>query len=296
MHRIDLRRTARPSALLALGVLALCALAATPARATFAGANGVIVTQSFKNRAVLSSTDPLSGVATELPIRGANPTFSPNGRTLAVACGASICLADPDGSNERKLRRPANAKGYRWPAFSPNSKRIAFVEGQGTLSQMRVDGSDVEVVEGAGRAWQPEFFPTGDRIVFSRKAGRSRDIYAINSDGKKLTRLSNAPRGFTDINPSVSPDGRLIAFERTDGFLDEIWVMRANGRKVTPLVTDSSFLAATPAFSPDGRQIAFSGVPRGEGPYHLWLMNADGSGQAALNSEPALQPTWQPVK
>ena len=281
-----------------LCALTLCALAATPASATFPGANGVIVFQAFERGPVLRGADPLTGAPTELSTEGSNPTFSPDGRTLAYACGASICLADPDGSNERELRRPANAERYRWPAFSPNSKRIAFVEGRGTLSLMRPDGGGVVAVEDAGGAWQPEFFPTGNRIVFSRKVGHSRDIYAINSDGKKLTRLSNAPKGYADINPSVSPNGRLIAFERTDGsiFVDEIWVMRASGGKATPLITGSSFLAATPVFSPDGKQIAFAGTPQEEGGfYRLWLMNPDGSAQTELNFEPSVQPTWQPV-
>jgi Tol biopolymer transport system component len=53
--------------------------------------------------------------------------------------------------------------------------------------------------------------------------------------------------------------------------------------------------AASPAWSPDGRRIAFQSNVDGE--FQLWVMNADGSGQARLLSDPGYnhyQPSWSP--
>jgi Tol biopolymer transport system component len=64
-------------------------------------------------------------------------------------------------------------------------------------------------------------------------------------------------------------------------------------RQLTNVSADST--AATPAWSPDGRRIAF--VSNVSGAFQLWMMNADGSGQTQLLSDPGYthyMPSWSP--
>lgn len=289
-------------ALCALGGLALAAAVVAPAGASFPGLNGEIVTQSFKdNRALAAVTE--AGVRTELPVEGGYPSFSPDGATLVFSCDDDICSADPDGTAERLLAKAPAKTRYRWPGFSKDGKTLVFVEGSGTLSVMRANGTQAQEIPRSGQAWQPEFSPTTGRIVFSRKAGKSRDLYSVKANGRGLTRLTNSPPGFEDINPSFSPDGKLIVFERIERAAngiarDAIWTIEADGDDPDPLVAESGdALAATPAFSPDGTKIAFAYNDLGDEIKHyaLWTMDADGSGRALLNDQPALQPVWRPL-
>ncbi len=288
-------------ALGALGGLALAAAVVAPAGASFPGVNGEIVTQSFKDNRALAAVSE-AGVRTELPIEGGYPGFSPDGATLVYSCGDDLCSADADGTDERLLAKAPASTRYRWPGFSKDAKTLVFVEGSGTLSVMRADGTQLREIPKSGQAWQPEFSPTSGRILFSRKAGKSRDLYSVKANGRGLKRLTNSPTGFQDINPSFSPDGKRIAFERIERSAngitrDAIWVIEADGDNAEPLVAESGdALAATPAFSPDGKKIAFSFNELGQGAhYALWTMNADGSDRALLNDQPALQPAWRPL-
>jgi Tol biopolymer transport system component len=67
----------------------------------------------------------------------------------------------------------------------------------------------------SGAAWSPD----GSKIAFERNS----DLWVMNSDGTKQTRLTN--NAIIDSNPTWSPDGSQIAFvSERDGDLD-IWAM-----------------------------------------------------------------------
>lgn len=89
-----------------------------------------------------------------------------------------------------------------------------------------------------------------------------------------------------------------IAFqsERDGDF--EIWVSNPDGSAPTKL-TDNTVLDADPAWSPDGSRIAFQRAGSCTNPCRaIWVMNADGSGQAALTGFTSnvqdSGPTWSP--
>src|SRR4026209_2012800 len=50
----------------------------------------------------------------------------------------------------------------------------------------------------------------------------------------------------------------------------------------------------SPAWSPDGTKIVFSTADEIEGPYHLMIMNADGSGVRILGGLSGGAPAWWP--
>jgi len=90
------------------------------------------------------------------------------------------------------------------------------------------------------------------------------DIYVMNADGSKVTRLTSAPEA--DREPSWSRDNKQIAFtrERLDNVSKtvhpDVNVMNAdgsNGRWLTPAPV--SYYRYHPAWSPDGSRIIVSG-------------------------------------
>ncbi|MHC4676416.1 MAG: TolB family protein, partial [Planctomycetota bacterium] len=92
------------------------------------------------------------------------------------------------------------------------------------------------------------------RIAFYSTRHGHHEIYAIDSDGANLRRLT-----FGDANnqcPAWSPDGKKIAFLSDRDGNEEIYIMNADG-------SDQARLTFTPfpehhiAWSPDGSRIAY---------------------------------------
>jgi alpha-tubulin suppressor-like RCC1 family protein len=130
--------------------------------------------------------------------------------------------------------------------------------------------------------------PSTTSIAFTstRDGQFNPEIYAINSDGSGLTRLTSSPA--SDVSPAWSPDGRQIAFASGG----EIYVMNADGSGQTNL-TPGSDGGNNPSWSPDGHQIAFEST-RGDGNTRIYVMNADGSAPTQLTSAVSSAPSWSP--
>src|SRR4051812_30037681 len=77
------------------------------------------------------------------------------------------------------------------------------------------------------------------------------------------------------------PNGR-IAFTLNDGQGGgELYSENADGSAMRRL-TWSPEVEGAPAWSPDGRRIAYESALGGS--FHIWVMNADGSGRTELTS------------
>lgn len=119
----------------------------------------------------------------------------------------------------------------------------------------------------------------------------SSSIFSMNPDGTGKTNLTSSPakgaarRGASvgSYDPSYSADGRKIVFSRVPQgqFAHDVVVMNADGSNQTNITNTSGDREMDPAFSPDGSKIAFIRDPD-NGDAQLWVMNADGTGGAAL--------------
>jgi Tol biopolymer transport system component len=167
----------------------------------------------------------------------------------------------------------------------------------------------------------------------SERDGGNPEIYVMQEDGKKQTRLTNNTD--FDLQPAWSPDRIKIAFTSfPDGGTDgNIFVMSADGTGRTQLTTDPSYeehpdwspdgskiafdrngtvvvmnadgsnqvvlpapmwmTAYDPDWSPDGTKIAFTAGQAGD-PENIWIMNADGTGQTQVTNQDAAWPAWSP--
>src|SRR2546426_221708 len=141
--------------------------------------------------------------------------FTRDSNVIDVYDHAVIYVMNVDGSGLTKLA--ADTVAYFTPTWSPDSRKIAFVDGRDAfkLHVMNADGSGVtRVGEGiiaySGPAWSPD----GTKLLFnSPDQSGGAALYTGHVDGAGLERLGNA----NVVDPSWSPDGTAIAFAATNG-------------------------------------------------------------------------------
>ena len=145
----------------------------------------------------------------------------------------------------------------------------------------------------------PAASPDGRRIAFTSERGGTPDLYVMDSDGSNVIRLAH--EGFSKFAPAWSPDGTRIAFTSLRDVVGnfEIYAMDADGNNLTRL-DKHEFHDILPSWSPDGSKIAFVSYRDGgfKDPFHIFVMNADGTGRRNLTADTQLRknsnPSWSP--
>ena len=82
---------------------------------------------------------------------------------------------------------------------------------------------------------------------------------------------------------ALSPDGRTVAID----LLGALWTYDAAGGPARRILEDG-YDARLPVWAPDGKRLAFQAYHRDT--WHLWVVNADGSGPAANHLRPLRRP------
>ncbi len=127
-------------------------------------------------------------------------------------------------------------------------------------------------------------------IVFVSDRDGSKEIYAMDFDGRNVRRLTS------HRSLAMNPDARggKIVFTSYVHRFPQIWMMNADGSGAREIPT-SVELNASPALSPDGTQIAFSGSAKGNP--DIYVVGTSGSGLKRLTMTHALEasPDWSPT-
>jgi Tol biopolymer transport system component len=186
------------------------------------------------------------------------------------------------------------------PAWSPDGKKLAWVEAANGISQIYVmnpDGSGkTNLSHSNTRDRLPVWSPNGSRILFERRVVTLMlktywEIYVMNADGSAQLNLSQ--HAANDQHARWSPSGSEVVFmSQRDGNM-EVYRVSAKGTGLLRL-TQNALEDDAPDWSPDGQTIAFE--RHGASVKQVYTMNVDGSAQTPLNSglNDTGRPRWSP--
>jgi WD40 repeat protein len=290
-------------------IVVLGLVAATPARASFPGADGrVVLSRGGDLHTVLPDGSAFQALTTTPSVEEAQASWSPDGSRVAFRVGTAgtsdvlqVAVMNVDGTGRAVLT--SGDRHSTQPAWSPDGRQIVFrhsVPGDdlsGDIWIMGADGSAPHpLIALPGDERYPSLSPDGTRLAFTtHPTADDVEIAVADLAGGGVTTITD--NTVFDSSPSWSPDGRRIAFERGPAGDDpgnEVWSMAADGSDQRQLTTTAG-LDEGPAWSPDGSRIAFTSTRAGSS--DIWMMAADGTDQRPLTALPGTEesPDWQPL-
>jgi Tol biopolymer transport system component len=164
----------------------------------------------------------------------------------------AVFAMDADGSDPVNLSKPKRP-GDIFPSWSPDGSKIVYTCGPS------FEGLDICVIDSDGgrqrdltgdpgtREWEPMWSPDGTKIAFVSNRTGDDEVYVMDVNGGRITRLTrNAGR---DADLAWSPGGTKIAFDSDREGPLSIFVMDASGANLTRLI-ESPGADASPSWSP----------------------------------------------
>ena len=284
----------------AVVVAALSALwLATPARASFPGADGRIAFAHRTPNGVEISTMAPDGSDRRMLTRRSisrDPAWSADGARIAFVrsdAGApqELLSMSAEGADVRRLSRDVRLEA--WPAWSPDGRRIALVtEGRRReyeIATVRADGGGWRRLTRHSGSSDPDWSPDGSRIAFDVDGS----IATMGPHGHRIHVLT------TGFEPTWAPGGLRIAF--ADG--GDLWTIRPDGSGRVRL-TSTGIDESSPAWSPSGRRIAYLRTRSNDEASRylaaIWTIRPDGTDATRLirrvseDQLPLEAPAWQP--
>jgi DNA-binding winged helix-turn-helix (wHTH) protein/Tol biopolymer transport system component len=225
--------------------------------------------------------------------------WAPDGRYLAFAYGKDIFVAQPDGSQVRKLITVNDFDTTYFIQFSPDGERLRFTAtkfsrpgiepDQTNILEAAADGTRLRrlPIEGGFGRWSPDgnyYFYQKGRDVWVLPERHSLFGKVVLQDAVQLT---SGPIAYDPPTPSADGKGLFVIGHQSRGEL----VHHSNDTKQwEPFLGGIS--AAEPEVSPDGRWVAYTTFPDS----NLWRSKLDGSERLQLTFAPINphEPRWSP--
>lgn len=154
------------------------------------------------------------------------------------------------------------------------------------MASCTAENKEAEVTQSAQSETPP--------IVFTSDRGGTGDLWLMNPDGGRQTRLTTVDGD--ESSPEWSPDGSRVAFVGGPSGTADIYVVDADGGNLRQ-VTATPACEDTPTWSPDGQHLVAASKLgcKDDLSSSLVLLNSDGSGgPQPIVKAPALWPDWSP--
>lgn len=174
-----------------------------------------------------------------------------------------LVVADYDGENEHIIMESTDP--IMSPAWSPDSRRLAYVSFEGSKSTIYVQqlrtGNRLAVSAEPGINGAPSFSPDGRKLVITLGGiDGNLDIYTLDLSSREKRRLTT--HRAIDTEGSWSPDGRHIYFTSDRAGGPQVYRISANGGTPERITFEGSY-NARPRLSPDGDKLAVLHNDRG---------------------------------
>ena len=169
------------------------------------------------------------------------------------------------------------------PTFSPDGKWIVFEshevddEENGVIVKYKLDGSSgyINLTPKGDDCKQPNWSPTGDKILYQKEEDKQWDIWVMNSDGSNKSKVTDFPGNKTDA--VFTHDGKAIIFssENDDVRLANIYKYDLETRELSRLTYYDGYDGAA-SISPNGDKLVFEstkGNPERSDGATLWILD-----------------------
>ncbi len=212
-----------------------------------------------------------------------------NGATNQIVFSSSrdphdeIYLISENGSpgSEIQITNRQDSVAYE-PTLSSDGEWVVFEshkldeEGNGIIVKYKIDKSSpyIYLTDNGDDCRQPNWSPSGDKILYQKFENKQWDIWTMNTDGTNKTKVTSGSGNKTDA--SFSNDGKFIIYS-TDFELElsNIYEIPVTGGTPDRL-TDYNGYDGAPSLSPGGTKLifeSFSSDPDNSAGTKLFLLN-----------------------
>ncbi len=185
----------------------------------------------------------------------------------------TLVVSDADGENEVTIMESTDP--IMSPAWSPDSRRLAYVSFEDNISTIYVQtlrtGNRVKVSSRVGINGAPAFSPDGRKLVVTLGGiDGNLDINVLDLASREFTRLTT--NRAIDTEGTWSPDGRYIYFTSDRSGGPQVYRIGVNGGNAERITFEGSY-NARPRLSPDGKKLALVHLDRGN--YRIAVLDLD---------------------
>lgn len=185
----------------------------------------------------------------------------------------SLIVSDQDGENEHTIMESTDP--IMSPAWSPDSRQLAYVSFEGNRSSIFVQtlrtGNRFKVSSKPGINGAPAFSPDGRKLVVTLGGvDGNLDIHVLDITSRQTRRLTT--HRAIDTEGTWSPDGRYIYFTSDRSGGPQVYRVSVNGGTPERVTFEGSY-NARPRLSPDGSRLAM--VHNDRGNYRIAVMDLE---------------------
>jgi Tol biopolymer transport system component/DNA-binding winged helix-turn-helix (wHTH) protein len=222
----------------------------------------------------VSNVAPLPTIApfTTLPGRESEPTFSPDGNSIAFTWdgeqGDNVDIWVKQIGNESMHRLTTDPAAEHWPRWSPDGRYIAFIRQGGLYLIPSLGGAERKIAtlekfsttDLEPRARMPNWTPDSEWLAVVDRSSTAEPFgiwLVARGTGEKRRLTTPTSSTETDRSPAISPDGKMVVFARASGDVGRLYLVPIAGGEPKKWNPNEEILSLSPAWSPDGRSILF---------------------------------------
>jgi len=194
----------------------------------------------------------------------------------------------------REMYLPQLTSGPSSVAWSPDAQSVVYSAGGSLWRQNISETTAVQLTDGAGYDYQPDWSPDGKSIVYGTYEKDALELWLLDVSSGATHQLTQG--GAVNVEPRWSPDGKKIVFVSTayhqrfhifagelrDGKLEDVTRLTGETKSPLPRYYYSAYdMEISPVWSRDGQEILFvsnRGHIYGTGGF--WRMKAEPGAEA----------------